>query len=54
MHLLQILRWGRKQCQYIIMEVYGLDYYKPPFHMTNNITYLIAEISELVGRITVL
>ena len=28
--------------------------YTPPFHMTDKITYLIAEISEQVGRITVL
>lgn len=28
--------------------------YKPPFHMTDKITFLIAEISEQVGRITVL
>lgn len=28
--------------------------YKPPFHMTNKMTFLIAEISEQVGRITVL
>ena len=28
--------------------------YTPPFQMTDRITYLIAEISELVGRITVL
>ena len=28
--------------------------YKPPFHMTDNMTSLIAEISEQVGRITVL
>lgn len=36
------------------MEVYRLSDYIPPFHMTDNITYLIAEISEQVGRITVL
>lgn len=28
--------------------------YKPPFHITDKITFLIAEISEQVGRITVL
>lgn len=28
--------------------------YKPPFHMTDKMTFLIAEISERVGRITVL
>lgn len=28
--------------------------YKPPFHMTDRITNLVAEISEQVGRITVL
>ena len=28
--------------------------YKPPFHMTDKMTLLIAEISEQVGRITVL
>lgn len=28
--------------------------YKPPFHMTDKITSLIAEVSEQVGRITVL
>lgn len=28
--------------------------YEPPFHMTDRITSLIAEISEQVGRITVL
>lgn len=28
--------------------------YKPPFHMTDTMTFLIAEISEQVGRITVL
>ena len=28
--------------------------YKPPFHMTDKMTFLIAEISEQVGRITVL
>ena len=28
--------------------------YKPPFHMTDNITNLVAAISEQVGRITVL
>lgn len=28
--------------------------YKPPFHMTGKMTFLIAEISEQVGRITVL
>lgn len=28
--------------------------YEPPFHMTDKITFLIAEISEQVGRITVL
>lgn len=28
--------------------------YKPPFHMTNKMTFLIAEISEQIGRITVL
>ena len=28
--------------------------YKPPFHMTEKMTFLIAEISEQVGRITVL
>lgn len=28
--------------------------YKPPFHMTDKMTSLIAEISEQVGRITVL
>lgn len=28
--------------------------YKPPFHMTDKITFLIADISEQVGRITVL
>lgn len=28
--------------------------YMPPFHMTNKMTFLIAEISEQVGRITVL
>lgn len=31
-----------------------MEYYKPPFNITDNITYLIAEISEQVGRITVL
>ena len=28
--------------------------YKPPFHMTDKMTFLIAEISEQVGRITVM
>ncbi len=28
--------------------------YKPPFHMTDKMTSLIAEISEQVGRITVM
>lgn len=28
--------------------------YKPPFHMTNKMTFLIAEISEQIGRITVI
>ncbi|HJC64632.1 MAG TPA: Fic family protein, partial [Candidatus Blautia merdavium] len=28
--------------------------YKPPFHMTDRITNLVAEISEQIGRITVL
>ena len=28
--------------------------YQPPFHMTDQMTSLIAEISEHVGRITVL
>ncbi|MCQ4637421.1 Fic family protein [Anaerovorax odorimutans] len=28
--------------------------YKPPFHMTDNMTVLVGEISEQVGRITVL
>ncbi len=28
--------------------------YKPPFHMTDKMTSLIAEISEQVGQITVL
>ena len=28
--------------------------YKPPFHMTDKITNLIADISEQVGRVTVL
>ena len=28
--------------------------YKPPFHITDKMTSLIAEISEQVGRITVL
>lgn len=28
--------------------------YKPPFHMTDRIVSLIAEISEQIGRITVL
>ena len=28
--------------------------YKPPFHMTDKMTFLTAEISEQVGRITVL
>ncbi len=28
--------------------------YKPPFHMTDKITYLVTEIGEQVGRITVL
>ncbi|HBG39306.1 MAG TPA: cell filamentation protein Fic, partial [Clostridiaceae bacterium] len=28
--------------------------YKPPFHMTDKITNLVAEISEQVGRVTVL
>ncbi|HBF77076.1 MAG TPA: cell filamentation protein Fic, partial [Clostridiaceae bacterium] len=27
--------------------------YKPPFHMTDKITNLVAEISEQVGRVTV-
>ena len=31
-----------------------MDNYKPPFHMTDKMTSLIAEISEQVGRITVL
>lgn len=31
-----------------------MDNYKPPFHMTDKMTFLIAEISEQVGRITVL
>ena len=31
-----------------------MDEYKPPFHMTDKMTLLIAEISEQVGRITVL
>ena len=31
-----------------------MDNYKPPFHMTDKITMLIAEISEQVGRITIL
>lgn len=29
-----------------------MDEYKPPFHMTDKITNLVAEISEQVGRIT--
>ena len=28
--------------------------YKPPFHMTDRITNLVAEISEQIGRIRVL
>ena len=28
--------------------------YKPPFNITDEITYLVAEISEQVGRINVL
>ena len=28
--------------------------YKPPFHLTDKMTSLIAEISEQIGRITVL
>ena len=28
--------------------------YKPPFHMTDRITNLVAEISEQIGRIKVL
>ena len=28
--------------------------YKPQFHMTNKMTFLIAEISEQIGRITVI
>ena len=28
--------------------------YKPPFHMTDSITNLVAAICEQVGRITVL
>lgn len=28
--------------------------YKPPFHMTDKIINLISEISEQVGRVTVL
>ncbi len=28
--------------------------YKPPFHMTNKIANLLAEISEQIGRVTVL
>ena len=28
--------------------------YKPPFHVTDKMTSLIAEISEQVGRITML
>lgn len=28
--------------------------YKPPFHMTDKITYLVTEIGEQVGRITIL
>lgn len=31
-----------------------MDDYKPPFHMTDKIISLIAEISEQIGRITVL
>lgn len=31
-----------------------MNNYKPPFHITNKMTYLIAEISEQVGRITVM
>lgn len=31
-----------------------MDNYKPPFHMTDKMTFLIAEISEQVGRITIL
>ena len=28
--------------------------YKPPFHITDKITFLVTEIGEQVGRITVL
>lgn len=31
-----------------------MNEYKPPFHMTDRITNLVAEISEQIGRITVL
>lgn len=31
-----------------------MNEYKPPFHMTDKITNLVAEISEQVGRIMVL
>ncbi|MCC8162529.1 MAG: Fic family protein [Lachnospiraceae bacterium] len=31
-----------------------MDEYKPPFHMTDKITNLVAEIGEQIGRITVL
>ena len=31
-----------------------MSYYKPPFHMADKMTFLIAEISEQVGHITVL
>lgn len=31
-----------------------MSYYKPPFHMTDKMIFLLAEISEQVGRITVL
>lgn len=36
------------------MEVYKMEEYNPPFHITNTITNLVAAISEEVGRITVL
>lgn len=32
----------------------SMDGYRPPFHMTDKITNLVAEISEQIGRITVL
>lgn len=31
-----------------------MDEYKPPFHMTDRMTVMLAEISEQIGRITVL